>query len=142
MVDLLNDRLADAINLGLMLKQAHWNVRGATFLPLHELFDRLYGEVSGYADELAERCAQLGGMAEGLVRSVAQRSTLPVYPPSVLGADSHVRVVADVIAAFARQVRQAIETAQQAGDADTADLFTEISRGADKALWLVEAHLG
>jgi starvation-inducible DNA-binding protein len=142
MVELLNARLADAIDLGLQLKQAHWNVKGNTFFQLHELFDKLAQETAGYVDDLAERCVQLGGSAEGTLQMVARRSALEAYPLSTKTGVGHLRAVADAMAVFGAAVRAAIDLADKAGDKDTADLFTEISRGADKGLWFVEAHLG
>ncbi len=142
MVALLNARLADATDLTLQLKQAHWNVKGTTFLQLHELFDKLYGEAAGYADDLAERCVQLGGTAMGTIASVVAGTSLAPYPTRPQSTTGHVKSVADALAAFGKAVRAAIDAADTAGDKDTADLFTEISRGVDKGLWFVEAHLG
>ncbi len=137
--DLLNARLADAIDLQTQLKQAHWNVKGPTFIALHQLFDEIVEDVEGYVDELAERAVELGGTAEGTARSVAKRSTLAEYPAAKSGTE-HVEAVAKALAAFGAQARAAIAAATKLDDADTADLFTEISRGLDKWLWMVEAH--
>ncbi len=140
MVALLNARLADAIDLAGALKHAHWNVKGPAFIALHELFDTLYAEQSVYVDSIAERAVQLGGTAEGRLRPVAAASGLKPYPDA-RGAE-HVVAVATALAAFGRVVRADIDTADKAGDKDTADLCTEISRGVDKAVWFVESHLG
>jgi len=142
MAELLNARLADAIDLSLQLKQAHWNVRGSTFFQLHELFDKLHAEAGEYGDDLAERCVQLGGTASGTLQAVAQRSALGAYPLNARTPVAHLRAIQESLAAFGKAVRAGIDAADQAGDKDTADLFTGISRGADKALWFVEAHLG
>src|SRR5262245_44620603 len=61
-VELLNQRLADAIDLQGQCKQAHWNVKGPSFIALHKLFDDVYAEVSEYVDTIAERIVQLGGV--------------------------------------------------------------------------------
>ena len=79
-VELLNQRLADCIDLQTQCKQAHWNVKGPSFIGLHKLFDDINEDVEGYVDLLAERAVQLGGVAEGTARSVAARSTLSDYP--------------------------------------------------------------
>src|SRR5450759_2757717 len=79
LIELLNARLADAIDLQTQCKQAHWNVKGPDFIALHELFDKLNEVVEEYVDEIAERAVQLGGMADGTARSVAKRSTLTEY---------------------------------------------------------------
>jgi starvation-inducible DNA-binding protein len=138
-VTLLNARLADAIDLAGAMKHAHWNVKGPAFIALHELFDKLYAEQADYVDTIAERAVQLGGTAEGRLRPVAAASGLKPYP-DVQGA-AHVAALASMLAAFAKRVRADIDTSDAAGDKDTADMFTGISRGLDKALWFVEAHL-
>ena len=139
-IDLLDARLADAVDLQTQLKQAHWNVKGPTFIALHELFDKITESVEDYVDDLAERVVQLGGTAHGTARQAAKRSTLPEYPAVSSGHD-HTGAVATVLAAFGKLARAGIDKADQLKDKDTADLFTEISRGIDKWLWFVEAHL-
>ncbi len=140
MIDLLNARLADCKDLETQIKQAHWNVKGPNFIGLHELFDKIHGDVGEYVDELAERAVQLGGVALGTARQVAQRSTLPEYPLHAADGQSHVEALSTVLAVFGKTARKAIEEANELGDLDTADLFTEVSRGIDKWLWFVEAH--
>jgi starvation-inducible DNA-binding protein len=139
-IKLLNERLADCIDLQTQVKHAHWNVKGPNFIALHELFDQVNSAVFEYVDEIAERAVQLGGVAEGTARVAAQRSTLPEYPASAVEGRSHVEALSSVLAAFGKQARRAIDDAGEIGDLDTADLFTEVSRGIDKWLWFVEAH--
>ena len=139
--DLLNARLADAIDLQTQMKQAHWNVKGPSFIALHELFDEINEAVEGYVDDLAERAVALGGVAIGTARAVAQRSQLKEYPLQIANGRDHVDAVASALATFGKVVRQAIDASDELRDKDTADLFTEISRGVDKWLWFVEAHL-
>jgi starvation-inducible DNA-binding protein len=140
-VQLLNARLADCIDLQTQIKQAHWNVKGPNFIALHELFDKINEEVEDYVDDIAERAVQLGGVAEGTARSVAKRSALSEYPASAVDGRSHVEALSSALAAFGTVARQGIDQANELGDLDTADLFTEVSRGIDKWLWFVEAHL-
>lgn len=139
-VELLNRRLADAVDLQLQAKQAHWNVKGPAFFSLHELFDKVSEMVAEHVDLIAERIVQLGGVAEGTVDIVAGRSELDDYPLNIADGQAHVDALATSLAAFGRRVRLAIDTTAELGDADTADIFTEVSRGIDKLLWLVEAH--
>ncbi len=141
LVELLNARLADAIDLQTQCKQAHWNVKGPSFIALHELFDKVTEDVEDYVDLIAERAVQLGGVAAGTARTAAARSSLPEYPVKGAAGREHVEALATVLAAFGTQARRAIDTATELRDADTADLFTEVSRGTDKWLWMVEAHL-
>ena len=139
-VRLLNARLADAIDLQSLCKQAHWNVRGPQFISLHKLFDDVYEAVGEYADLIAERVVQLGGTAEGTTRVAAQRSTLNDYPLTLTRGNEHVAALSDVLAQFGRGSRVAIEEMNDLQDAGSADIFTEISRGIDKWLWFVEVH--
>ena len=137
---LMNQRLADAVDLQLQMKQAHWNVKGPHFIGLHELFDQIDEAVESYVDMIAERIVQLGGIAEGTVRVAAARSRLEEYPLAIADGAAHVEAVARALSTFGRTARMTIDETDALDDADTADLFTEISRGIDKWLWFVEAH--
>jgi starvation-inducible DNA-binding protein len=141
MIELLNGQLADTLDLYTQVKQAHWNVQGPHFIALHELFDQLAERLEEPIDDLAERVTALGGVALGTARHIAGRSRLEEFPHGRIDGLRAVGALADRYATLAASTRAAIDTAAQAGDADTADLFTEISRGLDKALWLLEAHL-
>lgn len=141
MATLLNARLADAIDLQTQCKQAHWNVKGPSFYELHLLFDKVNESVEEYVDDIAERIVQLGGIAEGTARSVAGRSALAEYPQGTIDGQAHAEALSSALAVFAEAVRKASDAADRSADADTMDLFTEISRGTDKWLWMVEAHL-
>jgi starvation-inducible DNA-binding protein len=136
----LNRHLAAAIDLHAQVKQAHWNVRGPNFIAIHQLFDQVAGKVEGWSDLLAERARGLGGAAEGTIQVAARLSFLIAYPLGVADEQEHVFAVAGALAAFGESAREAIDHAAASGDADTADLFTEISRGIDQQLWLVESH--
>ena len=141
LIGVLNDNLADAIHVTLQAKQAHWNVKGPDFIQLHELFDKLYLEASQWVDLVAERAVQLGGVADGTLGSLPERSHLPDYGLELTSGREHVDQMVDSVAVYAGLTRKAIAAAEKSDDADTADLFTEISRGADKMLWFLEAHL-
>src|ERR1700749_4934886 len=138
---ILNDRLADAIDLQSQVKQAHWNVKGPHFIALHELFDKISDLVLEQIDEIAERVTSLGGTAEGTVAVAARRSKLKNYPLSITAGRDHLQYLSTQLAAWGKAARAAIDDTGKLGDADTADLFTAISRSVDKYLWFVEAHL-
>jgi starvation-inducible DNA-binding protein len=140
-IELLNEHLADAIDLQMQAKQAHWNIKGPNFVGLHELFDQVASQAQSYADDIAERAVALGGVARGTIQAVSGQSQLREYPMEVGDWRAHVRAMQDALATFGRGVRKAIDDATALNDADTADLFTEISRGVDKSLWMVEAHV-
>ncbi len=140
LVEVLNRRLADSIDLMLQAKQAHWNVTGPQFVALHELFGQIARSVEASVDLLAERVVQLGGCADGTVYAVARRTSLDRYPLEVAGENGHIEALATVLASFGKHARYAIGQATELLDADSAALFTDISRDIDRWLWLVEAH--
>jgi starvation-inducible DNA-binding protein len=142
LVELLNARLADSVDLMHQAKQAHWNVKGPSFIALHKLFDEIVDAAEDYMDLIAERVVQLGANAEGTVQIAAKRSALKEYPVNISAERDHLEKLSSALATYGKSVREAIDTADSLDDRDTADIFTEISRGADKYLWLVEAHLG
>ena len=139
-IGLLNQRLAECIDLQTQCKQAHWNVKGPSFIGLHKLFDEINEDVEGYVDLIAERVVQLGGVAEGTVGAVEGRSTLPDYPLGLSTGAEHVAALSDALGAFGRTARMGVAEMDELEDADSADLLTDVSRGIDKWLWFVEAH--
>jgi starvation-inducible DNA-binding protein len=141
-VQVLNQLLSDAIDLQTQCKQAHWNVKGATFIALHELFDKVNEAVEDYVDDIAERAVQLGGIVEGTARSVAGRTRLPEYPLDIADVADHVDALSTALASFGKVVRADIDEVDSLGDKDSADVLTEVSRGIDKWLWFVESHNG
>lgn len=138
--ELLQARLADAIDLQTQMKQAHWNIKGPHFIGLHKLFDDINSDVQEYIDEIAERAVMLGAQVHGTVRAVAKTSSLKEYPLEIVADTDHIAAVSDALATFGKLVRADIDHAEDAGDKDTADLLTGISRKVDKWLWFVEAH--
>jgi starvation-inducible DNA-binding protein len=140
-IDILNQTLATTLDLKTQVKQAHWNVKGMDFYQLHELFDEMATELEEYIDLVAERITALAGTALGTVRIAAEKSEILEYPIDVFDGKSHITALADRYALFAKLLRDAIAETDDLGDADTADLYTEVSRAIDKRLWFLEAHL-
>lgn len=138
--ELLNKHLAAAIDLHGQVKQAHWNVRGAGFMAVHELFDDVAEAVETYSDMIAERTGGMGSTAFGTVQTATKRSFLVPYELGVADVSEHVFAVSASLAAFGQSVRDAAAEATVFGDANTADLLTEVSRGIDHQLWFVESH--
>ena len=141
LVALLNRNLANTIALQLMVKQAHWNVRGPSFQFVHELFDAILGRLREHSDEIAERAAMLGGVPMGTADQIGGAVSLPAYDYDAVRADEHIRALSDRYAVQAKSVREAIDEAGALGDAATEDLFTAILRELEKDLWFLESHL-
>lgn len=140
LIGILNQSLADSIDLVYQAKQAHWNVKGPNFIALHELFDRVATELDVHVDDLAERITTLGGVAMGTVRLSAENSSLAEYPHEISDGTAHVDALSTALSDFGKKARKNIDTTDELGDKDTADLYTGISRNVDKLLWFVEAH--
>lgn len=140
-IEILNARLADAIDLALITKQAHWNVKGPQFIAVHEMLDGFRKDLDGHVDTIAERAVQLGGTALGTSQVVAAETKLAPYPTDIFKTKDHLAALIDRFAETAKSARAAIDEASEAGDADTADIFTAYSRTLDKSLWFLEAHV-
>lgn len=138
---LLNETLASTLDLWSQTKQAHWNVKGKDFYQVHLLFDEMAAEVYEFIDLVAERVTTLGGIALGTARMAAESSAVDEYPTELVSAEEHVAALSDRYAAYGKHVRAGIEKTDELGDADSADLYTEISRTIDKRLWFLESHL-
>jgi starvation-inducible DNA-binding protein len=138
---MLNRTLACTVDLRSQVKQAAWNVKGSACLQLQALFDTLAAELDTYTDLLAERITVLGGMVRGTVRMVATLSTLLEYPGDVVEGEAHVRALVERFADYARAIRACIAQAADVEDADTANVYTDISRGIDKRLSVLQAYL-
>lgn len=140
-VELLNARLADGIDLALAIKQAHWNMRGPNFIAVHELMDQLRADMDDGNDLIAERAAQLGGAVFGTTQTVAEGTSVAPYPVDIFSVEDHLRALIERFATVTNAIRDAIDKADEAGDQNTADIFTEISRTLDKNLWFLQSHM-
>ena len=140
-IDLLNARVADMVDLTLAVKQAHWNMKGRGFIGVHELLDDVADRLRESVDTMAERCQVIGGQAEGTVQVVSGRSEMTPYPTDLVEVEDHVRALTERFSDVGARVRAAIDAAEEAGDADTADLFTEVSRQVDKDGWFIGANV-
>ena len=140
-IGVLNARLADSIDLALLTKQAHWNIKGPEFIALHEMIDGFRTELDEHVDTMAERVVQLGGTALGTTQSVAKATTLAPYPTDIYSSKDHLTALIERYGKVGSLVRAGIDETGNAGDADTADLLTAYSRALDKALWFLEAHM-
>jgi starvation-inducible DNA-binding protein len=141
LITLLNQTLACTVDLRSQVKQASWNVKGKEYSQLQVLFDAIAAELDMYANLMAERLVVLGGVVLGTVRTAATQSLLPEYPCDIAEGSAHVLALAERFARYGTAMRGSIAHAADVGDADTAAVYTDISRGVDKRLGGLEAQL-
>jgi starvation-inducible DNA-binding protein len=139
--DMLNQTLAYTVDLRSHVRQACWNVKGKDFMQLHALFTTIATELEAYSDLVAERIAVLGGVVKGTDRTTATLSELTEYPNTIMDGDAHVAALAERFARYAAVIRSGITRAADVEDAGSAALYTDISRGVDKWLWVLDAYL-
>ncbi len=136
---MLQATLVELIDLSLQAKQAHWNVVGPTFRPLHELLDEFTDQYRAWYDDVAERLAAIGVAPDGRIASVSASTPLPPLPEGQL-------VDTDVLAAFDERVTLVSSHVRDRmaglGEHDLAsqDLLVEIGRGIEKQRWMLRAH--
>jgi starvation-inducible DNA-binding protein len=140
-IQILNARLADTLDLKLQTKHAHWNVKGSDFIQFHELFDDVATHLEAHSDLIAERITAIGGVANGTTRQAAAASSIPEYDLNAVDGLSHVAALVERLAKLTNQARTDIDRADDLDDKGTSDLLTQIVRDADKDLWFLEAHL-
>lgn len=136
----LDRTLASLLDLRSQAKHAHWNVKGAWFASRHELFDRLAAHLDEWADDVAERCAALGGVAHGTVRAIHGATELPAYDERAIEAEEHVRALLERYSALSASLRGRARECAEAGDPVTEDLYVEVLRGLELDLWFLESH--
>ncbi len=140
-IEILQACFVDTLHLSLLAKQAHWNVKGMQFFSLHELFDKAHSCLGDYTDDLAERIASLGGTARGTLKTIQAQTTLQPYPEDIFKGEEHLKALCKNFAILCKEVREGIPTLEKIADLGSSDLLTEVSRGLDHHLWLLEAHL-
>lgn len=140
-IELLNARMVDAIDLSLIVKQAHWNVKGPQFIAIHEMLDGFRVNLDVHVDTMAELAVQLGGTALGTSQAVAETTPLKPYPTDIYKTKDHLTALVDCFASAAANARAAITEAEEVGDMGSADIFTTYSLSLDKSLWFLEAHM-
>ncbi|RYH04293.1 DNA starvation/stationary phase protection protein Dps [Salipiger sp. IMCC34102] len=139
-INILNDNLVEMQALQMAVKQAHWNLKGDGFIGVHELLDGVSARLLKGIDTIAERTVILGGYARGTLEVAADRAKMKAYPVELTDLDAHVVELQERFLSVGASIRQGASDADEAGDADTEDLFVEISRALDKDAWFIGAN--
>lgn len=139
-VEALSALLVDSVDLALLTKQAHWNIKGPRFIALHEMIDGFRSEIDGHVDTIAERIVQLGSQAEATSQAILESTRVPAYPRDVTAEDTHLKELVGRYAIVATAVRDGIHQCDDAGDPASADILTAYARALDKAVWFLEVH--
>jgi starvation-inducible DNA-binding protein len=137
----LQKLLAVSIDMALQCKQAHWNMKGPDFIALHELFDGITNDMRSYSDLIGERIVQLGTSAEGTIQAISKRTQLPQYPLTLTTGKSHIEALSISLANYGEVIRGMVNRSAEMGDQATSDILTEVLRGSDKWLWMLESHI-
>jgi starvation-inducible DNA-binding protein len=140
-VQVMQERLAEATDMYSQAKFAHWNVKGDNFYQLHLVFDQVAEVIGKQIDPIAERITQLGGVANGTVRQAACVSRIPEYPVDTTAGMDHVRALADSLGHYCQELRQASDKIDDIGDGPTSDFFNQLIVEAEEQLYFLESHL-
>jgi starvation-inducible DNA-binding protein len=140
-IALLNQTLAETVNLRSHVKQAQWNVKGPEVFLVQTLLVSLATELDAYTDQVAARITALGGTAQGTARLAVTQSTLPEYPDDLVAGTAHVWALAERVAHYAAAVRANSAHAVDVEDTNTASIYTDISRGIETRLGGLDAYL-
>ncbi len=140
-VEVMQERLAEALDMYSQAKFAHWNVKGDNFYQLHLVFDSVADHVFPQIDAIAERLTQLGGVANGTVRQAAMVSKIPEYKVDLIAGMEHVAALADALGHYCAELREASDKIDEIGDEPTSDFFKQLVVEAEEQLYFLESHL-
>lgn len=136
----LQERLSAYNDLHLTLKHVHWNVVGPSFISVHEMIDPQVDVVRGFADEVAERIATMGGSPQGTVGAIAADRTWDDYS---IGRDTVTAHLGALDLVYVGVIEDNRKVITMAGEIDpvTEDLLIGQTAELEKFQWFVRAHL-
>ena len=137
---LLQKQLSTYNDLHLTLKHIHWNVVGPNFIGVHEMIDPQVDLVRGYADEVAERIATLGGSPQGTPGAILKDRTWDDYSVGRDTVQAHLAALDLVYNGVIEDTRKGIEETETL-DPVTQDILIDQAAELEKFQWFVRAHL-
>ncbi|MFJ9761484.1 Dps family protein [Streptomyces sp. NPDC101149] len=140
LIGLLRMRLHALNDLHLTLKHVHWNVVGPHFIAVHQMIDPQVDRVRDMADDVAERLAALGGVAQGTPGALVSERSWDDYAIGRADALAHLAALDVVYTGLIEDVRTSIKEAGQV-DPATEDLLIEQLRDLEQFQWFLRAHL-
>jgi starvation-inducible DNA-binding protein len=140
-VAVMQERLAESLDMYSQAKFAHWNVKGYNFYQLHLVFDSVADHIFPQIDAIAERITQLGGVANGTVRQAANGSLIPEYNITLIAGMDHVNALADALGCYCQALREASDKIDEIGDEPSSDFFKQLVVEAEEQLYFLESHL-
>jgi starvation-inducible DNA-binding protein len=140
-VAVMQERLAESLDMYSQAKFAHWNVKGYNFYQLHLVFDSVADHIFPQIDAIAERITQLGGVANGTVRQAANGSLIPEYNIALIAGMDHVNALADALGCYCQALREASDKIDEIGDEPSSDFFKQLVVEAEEQLYFLESHL-
>ncbi|NUR88333.1 MAG: DNA starvation/stationary phase protection protein [Nonomuraea sp.] len=135
----LQGALVDLIDLSLVAKQAHWNIVGAHFRPLHLQLDELVAIAREHADTIAERAVALGVNPDGRAATVAGATRLTQPDAAWIEDGKVVATFTDILEGVSKRMRERIEATDEA-DPVTQDLLIAVAQDVDKQHWMFQAQ--
>ncbi len=135
----LEPLLADLVALSLQGKQAHWNVVGPNFRPVHAQLDEIVELARAWTDTVAERLVALGVYPDGDPRTVARDCSLAPLPAGAIDDRRTVSLMADRVAAVGGRARAAMDRMGEV-DVATQDILIDVVLGLEKQLWMLRAQ--
>lgn len=136
----LQQTLTELHQLQLQTKQAHWNVSGTLFYPLHELLQDHYEGVAKYADEIAERLQGIGVSSDGRAGTIVRTSRIPEFPGGFVDDARVIRWFAEYYRVTSDELAQGIKATEDK-DPTTSNLLQEVQHAIDKYQWQMRAMI-
>ena len=139
-IQALQQTLTELQQLQLQTKQAHWNVSGTLFYPLHELLQDHYEGVAKYADEVAERLQGIGVSSDGRANTIVRTSRIPEYPGGFVDDAQVIQWFAQYYRVTSEEIASGIKATEDK-DPTTSNLLQEVQHAIDKYQWQMRAMI-